>query len=223
MQFDIAASLPKRTCPQDSCRPSLAVVSGLPAIERAYFEADMAKIKSSGKWSNQLFIVDDDIVGEITQWKWYINDNRGEGKRFYVHRRVWCRKTKKLKRIALHRYIAFRKGLLVSWDKKNDLREIDHINHDGLDNRFSNLRIATKAENQRNQRLRGGTSQFKGVDWDKKDGKWRARIKNNENSFHLGLFKNEIEAAQAYDKKARELGWPDSGLNFPKREQSPCV
>jgi hypothetical protein len=55
--------------------------------------------------------------------------------------------------------------------------EVDHINGNGLDNRRSNLRLATKSQNMQNMRLsRINTSGFKGVCWDKDRGKWRAHI-----------------------------------------------
>jgi len=80
---------------------------------------------------------------------------------------------------------------------------IDHINGDALDNRKSNLRFCSQAENSRNRKLRkGGTSKFKGVGWHKATGKWVAYIKVNYKHKHLGLFVDEKEAAMAYDAAA---------------------
>ena len=51
---------------------------------------------------------------------------------------------------------------------------VDHINGDKLDNRRSNLRIATRSQNNANKGKRKGTSsKFKGVSWDKKRNKWK--------------------------------------------------
>ena len=61
-----------------------------------------------------------------------------------------------------------------------DGMEVDHINCDGLDNRRLNLRLATKAQNQHNQRLScANTSGLKGVTWNKRGEKWQAQIMLN--------------------------------------------
>ncbi len=94
----------------------------------------------------------------------------------------------------------------------------DHRNHNGLDNRLSNLRLCTSSQNARNQQARAGcTSKFKGVCWHKKDRKWQARITCNGNRMHLGSLDNEIDGAVTYDDKAIELFGEFAYLNFPER------
>ena len=93
---------------------------------------------------------------------------------------------------------------------------VDHINHNGLDNRRSNLRSATHAQNNANQRPRkGGASQYKGVYLKKKTGKWRARIKVDGRDLHLGYFFDEAAAARAYDAAARQAFGEYAYPNFP--------
>ena len=92
----------------------------------------------------------------------------------------------------------------------------DHINHNGLDNRKSNLRVCTCSENNRNKRSqKGSTSIYKGVCRHKATGKWRARIKFEGKRMHIGYFTDEKEAARAYDAKAKELFGEYALLNFP--------
>ncbi len=80
--------------------------------------------------------------------------------------------------------------------------EVDHINHDGLDNRRCNLRLATRANNCHNQRSFKGSSKYKGV-W-RVGEKWAACIRVDGRSKRLGTFVSEKEAALAYNQAARE-------------------
>ena len=89
--------------------------------------------------------------------------------------------------------------------------EVDHIDHNGLNNQKSNLRNCTKKENTRNRRAYG-KSQYRGVDFHK--GQMRARIGCNGQSIHIGYFKTEKEAALVYDLKAKELFGDFAYLNF---------
>jgi hypothetical protein len=97
---------------------------------------------------------------------------------------------------------------------------VDHINHDGLDNRRSNLRLATHQENVHNQRMQLGpkSSQYKGVYWDTRIKQWRAQITINKHRTHLGLFRIEEDAARAYDSAARKLFANFCSPNFPEDE-----
>ena len=80
----------------------------------------------------------------------------------------------------------------------------DHINGDGLDNRKCNLRFATVTQNNRNcKRPIQNTSGIKGVDWRESKGKWRAQIKVNNRSLHLGYFDSAEDAAEAYAAGSR--------------------
>lgn len=75
---------------------------------------------------------------------------------------------------------------------------VDHINHNQLDNRKSNLRICTKQQNNFNKGLMtNNTSGITGVYWDKSISKWRAEIRYNKIKFSLGIFNNFEDAVQA--------------------------
>ncbi|MHC4889112.1 MAG: HNH endonuclease, partial [Planctomycetota bacterium] len=94
----------------------------------------------------------------------------------------------------------------------------DHINHNGLDNRKSNLRLCTNAQNCYNQRASAsGTSKYKGVSWHKCSSKWSARIRCDGKFYNLGDFDDQMEAAMVYDDKAVELFDEFACLNFPER------
>lgn len=84
--------------------------------------------------------------------------------------------------------------------------EVDHVNMNRLDNRRSNLRICSSAENRQNTGKRpSNTTGYKGVGWKKETAKYVARIQKDGKLYHIGYFTNTIEAARAYNKKALEL------------------
>ena len=84
--------------------------------------------------------------------------------------------------------------------------DTDHSDGDGLNNRRDNLRVATRSQNQHNQRVAlRNTSGFKGVTWHKAKGKWNALIKLHGKRRNLGYFSLAEDAAAAYAKASEEL------------------
>jgi hypothetical protein len=78
---------------------------------------------------------------------------------------------------------------------------IDHINHDGTDNRLANLRLSTVSQNHANRRnLRGN---LKGASTN--GARWRSRIKINKKQFTIGNFGTEQEAHKAYCAEAKRI------------------
>jgi hypothetical protein len=93
---------------------------------------------------------------------------------------------------------------------------IDHIDHNGLNNQRSNLRVATSRQNHANQRKTHGASQFKGVYWHRERGLWMARVgMPGRRQRFLGRFASEEDAARAYDAAALEEYGEFAWLNFP--------
>lgn len=92
---------------------------------------------------------------------------------------------------------------------------VDHINGDTLDNRRSNLRVCTSAQNRRNSRKKkvGAHSKYKGVY--NNAGLWRARIRVDGRSLNLGNHATEELAALAYDRAAQKHYGEFACLNFP--------
>lgn len=92
---------------------------------------------------------------------------------------------------------------------------VDHVDHNGLNNQRFNLRESSAHTNQANARSRTGSSQFKGVFWNSRDGRWQASVKVNRVNRYLGSFVSEEDAARAYDGAALEAFGEFALLNFP--------
>jgi hypothetical protein len=157
----------------------------------------MAKIRLL---RGQIALVDDEDLPRLTGYRWRLSS---EG---YVVASAGSRWQGTFQTIMLHRLIA----------KTPEGMETDHRNtRDRLDNRKSNLRTATKSQNQGNrkkQERKAGkpvSSRFKGVTWYKRGHRWMAagpvagpdgHIKQG----YLGYFKREEDAARAYNQAALE-------------------
>lgn len=153
----------------------------------------MKEIKLKGKLGKGLVaLIDDEDFERVNQHKWQLAKRKNAN---YVQ--GWING----KHILLHRFV------LELNDPKMD---VDHINHDGLYNLKSNLRICTRSQNLHNRQIiisvnsKRTSSKFKGVSWHKRANKWRARGTINHKEYPLGLFNNEIEAARAYNEFAKE-------------------
>lgn len=151
-------------------------------------------------------LVDDDIYEKmLCLGPWYKRPNKTN---IYA--------AKKLTRglaILAHRQAGVLYGILKSLD---DPHQIDHINHNGLDNRRVNLRAVENRDNARNRIKNPGlTSKFRGVSRHRRGRKWSAAITYDGKHHHLGRFDNEIDAAKAFDAVARQLGYVEFSLNFP--------
>ncbi len=100
-------------------------------------------------------------------------------------------------------------------------RVLDHANRNKLDNRKTNLRICTQAQNVHNGPGKpNGSSRFKGVSWNKQSQHWRAYIVLEGKYQHLGQFIDEEEAARAYDAAANEAYGEYAYLNFPEEVEA---
>lgn len=93
---------------------------------------------------------------------------------------------------------------------------VDHINHNKLDNRKINLRKCSQSENNKNKPKikRNTSSKFKGVYFDKYSNSWKAQISINNHTTHIGRFKNEIEAAKAYNEACKKHYGEFANLNI---------
>lgn len=97
-----------------------------------------------------------------------------------------------------HNYLAHRLAWLYTHNTWPTC-QIDHINGIRTDNRIANLRLANHSENKWNKgKDIDNTSGYKGIYFDKRRNRWRARITRNKKDFLIGYFKTIEEAAAKY-------------------------
>jgi hypothetical protein len=147
--------------------------------------------------------VDDEDYERVMQFKWAANVN---GNTVYATRCIRKPNGDRTKQ-SLHRFV-----LNLPAGKKP---QVDHEDRNGLNCQKHNLRMATHAQNQGNQKKRKGTSsKYRGVTWHKKDLRWQASIEIKGKCKYLGQFAKEKEAARAYDAAAKEVYGEFANLNF---------
>jgi len=88
--------------------------------------------------------------------------------------------------------------------------DVDHKNRIRFDDKWENLRLATRQCNSRNCNLKkANKSGITGVFWFKRDRKWTAQIFINYKAKHLGYFDTKIEAAKARWQAEKDNNFPD--------------
>lgn len=153
-------------------------------------------------------LVDDQDAEKVQGRKWHAHHSDS---RVYAGREERDTVTGAKRFVYMHRVIA----------GASDSMQVDHKNHETLDNRRENLRLCTTSENQRNQRRvsENRSSLFKGVHFYKARQKWTASIMVNGSTIHLGYYTDEIAAAKAYDAAAREHFGEFAYVNFEEESQ----
>lgn len=126
-------------------------------------------------------VVDDDDFDLVARYTWFVNQ------RGYVVRNPIKNDPTAHRR--MHRLIL---GVTDPEIK------IDHRDRDPLNNRRSNLRVCTQAENCQNRPGNPNTrSGYRGVSWHSGTNSWSARVTVNRVVHTLGHFTDELEAARA--------------------------
>ena len=169
-----------------------------------------------------------EVFKEIPNYPNYQVSNVGrvksyaKGKEFFLKTRinndnyfqVTLYVNKKPKTMRIHRLVAM--AFLGNIPEYSKGIVVDHINNNRQDNRLENLQLVTVRLNNSKDR-KGGASDFIGVFWSAKQKKWGSAIFYKKRRIHLGLFSNELEAANAYNNAliSIELG-ADLDILYPK-------
>ena len=105
----------------------------------------------------------------------------------------------------------FRAHRIVWWmvTGEEPTKDIDHIDHDGLNNRFENLRLVSKKENQKNlSRNKNNTSGVTGVK--KVRGKYHAVVQSDNRMIFLGSFDRFEDAVEARKEANTKYGFHEN-------------
>jgi hypothetical protein len=144
----------------------------------------------------KMAIVDDEDFEWLNSMTWCAaRKTTPNAVRFVSQTSIWDRENERSINISMHQMIMGRPlhGLVI-----------DHVNGDPLDNRRANLRYATLADNVRNRKKYKATaSRFKGIYWEPERQCWRAAVWIGGKQKRLGRFKEERDAAAAYNEGAK--------------------
>lgn len=141
-------------------------------------------------------IVDEEDFERVSPYKWRLVID-GKKRRLCYARADIRDNTGKWRAVFMHRFVL---GL-----SKGD-PNVDHKNHNGLDNQRDNLRVVTQAQNLQNVRAhRDSASRYRGVHWDRHRKAWRAQVKVNGKHVLDKRFPTEREAAAAAAAVRREF------------------
>lgn len=165
------------------------------------------QIKQISLTQSKVALIDDEDFIELSNYKWCTCcfDGKWYALRYSKDGYKWPENHGKI--VLMHKQIM----------RAEKGQQLDHKDGNGLNNQKSNLRFSTQQQNTFNRKVTGrGTSKFKGVCWNRRAKKWHALIGYNHKRYHLGYFKSEIEAAKAYDAKAKKLFGEFAWLNFKK-------
>lgn len=164
----------------------------------------MKEIKLHGKYAEgRVALIDDCMLDRVSCFTWSVVKDKNM---FYMATNIRNAENT-WKQVKMHQLVM---GMPDSFT--------DHIDHNGFNNMLSNLRLATRSENGRNQikQNRKTSSQYKGVHWCTTTRKWAAQIGLNGTRKNLGLFPPDHEhmAAMAYDLAAMEHFGEFANLNL---------
>lgn len=159
--------------------------------EMCIFMGNIVTMKEIPLTHGKVALVDDcDFDRLIAMGKWHFSAYGYAAKNDYV---VLKNGKKAQTIIYMHR-------IIINAPKGTD---VDHCDHQRLNNQRSNLRICTRSQNKMNIKGQANnTSGFKGVSWRKDINKWRARVNVDGKEINLGCFSDKIEAARVYNASA---------------------
>lgn len=170
------------------------------------------------KYKEQIFaLIDDEDLELVSKISW---SPRWDTNTFYAHGgdrngvfKEYHGSNKRGRTVQMHR--------IIMGAKPGEF--VDHINHNGLDNRKCNLRLCSALENARNGRsAKNANSKYLGVWYEPPRGgrkdRYRSAIRVNRKLINLCSTQNEKEAAFAYNAAALKYFGEFASINIINRD-----
>lgn len=137
----------------------------------------------------QIALIDKEDFDKIKNYGWYAHFKKSNNT-FYAMTEI------NTKGVQMSRLIL---------NAHNDV-QVDHKDHNTLNNRKSNLRLCTPSQNSQNKKMQSNNSiGYKGVYVDKRTGRYRACIRINKKLKHLGYYSTAQEAYKVYKTIAEKI------------------
>ncbi len=163
------------------------IYKDIPNYEGFYQVSNLGNVKSLARVSSKGSNLKEKILTPVNTANGYAQFSLyvlGEKRRFYTHQLVAM--------------------TFLNHTPDGYTSVVDHIDNNPKNNNLDNLQIISHRKNTSKDK-KGGTSQYIGVSWYKRTKKWHSQICINGKITHLGYFKTEIEAHEAYQNKLKEI------------------
>jgi hypothetical protein len=142
-------------------------------------------------------LIDRSDYDKVKDYRWHASKHR---------RTFYARTRKDGKNIYMHQLLT-------------GVNNVDHRNRCGLDNRRANLRIGASPSQQAANQSKASNARYRGVTFDNKLGQFHMALWVNRKCVYSEYFRNEEDAARAYDAAARKHFGQYASLNFPTPEE----
>lgn len=146
-----------------------------------------------------------ELTRDISIWENKKGVKGAKPKQPHLH---WSGTGKKYLRLGFGGKLVYAHRIIWVWMTGEQPEHIDHLDGDGLNNKWENLRSVSQADNNKNCRIHRKTaSGISGITYRKDSGRWRVRVGKDNSIVTVGTFRTIEDAMIARDKAFTEYGY----------------